>query len=718
MTASPSIQKNRRVDQWISITRDRRVCVYSGKVDLGQGISAALRAIVADELDVDPARIFLQPRSTDLAPDEGYTVGSNSIEHSGQALRSAAATLRAEVFERAAVKLGVDPSTLVVRDGLIRSTESKLETSLWDVAGDRGCHIEIDEKAPRKPAQDLRYVGRCRPPEDIREIVTGRFRYLHDLRWDGMLYARVVRPPNYHAELDHIPADAGALLERRGLSIVVRGSFVAVAGESEIDVVRGTERLRRSIVWSAEKDLSSEDVFSQLERNDRVRLPVVAGIPRSEPVPEFRCREAGSGPRIRARYDKAYLAHGSLAPSVAAALKQESKLTVWTHSQGIYPLRDCLSDALAIDPGIVRVVHVNGSGCYGHNGADDAALDAALVAMAVPGRPVLLKWSRQDEHAWEPYGPAMSMFLEAVLDEGGKVVAWSHETCSDGHIMRPFPGPDNDGAARLLATRYLPGRRPPEPARPVMSHHAGIHRNLEPIYAFPRTRLVKTLVADLPLRTSSLRSLGAAGNVFAIESFMDELAAASSSDPMAFRRRHLDDPRALEVLESLEERFAGSRRDLPAGVGAGIAFARYKNEKTYCAVGVELEVTDRAEVRLRHAAIVADAGQIVDRHGLVAQLEGGFLQAASWALYEAVTWNGAGVTSTDWETCPVLRFDNVCSIETHVIDRPDEPSLGAGEVSCGPGVAAIANAVADASGLRVRRLPMTPDAIRAAALDA
>jgi CO/xanthine dehydrogenase Mo-binding subunit len=327
---------------------------------------------------------------------------------------------------------------------------------------------------------------------------------------------------------------------------------------------------------------------------------------------------------------------------------------------------------------------------------------------------VLLKWSREDEHAWEPYGTCMAMDLSASLDAGGAVVAWRHESAGDTFAMRPRSGPDRAGPRRLLAMRHRADPLEAPLAQPAMGHHVGIHRNLEPLYTFPDPRLVKHLVRGLPLRTSSLRALGAFANVFAIESFMDELAQAAGEDPVAFRLRHLADPRAKAVLEAAATQLAAS--PLPAGRGRGLAFAQYKNAKAYAAVGIELEVTDAADVRLHRAVIAADAGQVVDPNGLTAQLEGGLLQAASWTLYEAVTFDSGGITSRDWDSYPILGFDNVPEIETILLDRPDAPFLGAGEATSGPTAAAIANAIEDATGLRLRRLPFTPDAIRSAAL--
>jgi CO/xanthine dehydrogenase Mo-binding subunit len=545
------------------------------------------------------------------------------------------------------------------------------------------------------------------------ELVNGRATFVQDMHVEGMLHARVVRPPHYHARLETLDAGTCERLQAAGLRIFRDGSFLAVAGADEYVAIKGAQRLAGAATWQG-SGLDAQDIYQQLDINERVSLPVVDGTPRNASVPPLNGPPAVATVTVRARYEKPYHMHGALGPSAALAWFEDGRLTVWTHSQGIYVLRESLAEALGMAVETLRLVHMPGPGCYGHNGADDAVLDAALVARAIPATPVLLKWTREDEHAWEPYGTCQAMDLTASLDASGAVVAWSHEAFGDTYAMRPRAGPDRSGPRRLLAMRHLAEPLAAPVAQPSMGRHVGIHRNLEPLYTFPNPRLVKHLVRHLPLRTSSLRTLGAFANVFAIESFMDELAEAAGEDAVAFRRRHLADERAKAVLEAAAGHLASS----PAapGRGRGIGFAQYKNAKAYAAVGIELEVTDAAEVRLHRAVIAADAGQVVDPGGLTAQLEGGMIQAASWTLYEAVTFDSDGITSRDWESYPILPFDNVPEIETVLLDRPDAPFLGAGEATSGPTAAAIANAIKDATGVRLRRLPFTPDAIRAAAL--
>jgi nicotinate dehydrogenase subunit B len=478
--------------------------------------------------------------------------------------------------------------------------------------------------------------------------------------------------------------------------------------------VKGRERLFRAAEWHEDKPLASKDIFEALHENDRVSLPVVGGTPQQGPVPPLAAPPEGAAHTLSATYDRPYNMHASLAPSAAAALFDGARLTVWSHSQGIYPLRGVLAEALEMNPDDIHVIHVPGAGCYGHNGADDVAFDAALVARAIAGKPVLLKWTREDEHAWEPYGSCMSMGLSGSLDAEGNVLAWSHETFSDTHIARPGFGPS--GASLLLASRYRAEPLEPPLPQPAIGPHVGIHRNQEVLYTFPATRYVKHLVRDLPLRVSALRTLGAYGNVFAIESFIDELAEAAGLDAVEFRLRNLADERAKAVIRAAADALGPLDAAVGEGRGRGVAFARYKNTKTYAAVGIELEVNDKAEVKLLRGVIAGDAGQVVDPNGLIAQLEGGLIQAASWTLFETVTFDAGGITSRDWESYPILTFDNVPRIETILVNRPDEPFLGAGEAAAGPTAGAIANALYRATGLRLRRLPFTPDTIRRAAL--
>ena len=504
-------------------------------------------------------------------------------------------------------------------------------------------------------------------------------------------------------------------LEEEGVELIRDGSFLAVVGDDEYQVIQAAERLARTATWDG-TTINASDLYEQLTSNARESRPVVDGMPQDVPVPPLHEPPANAALTHAARYDKPYIMHGSIGPSAAAAeVDRGGGLKIWTHSQGIQPLKTSISEALGIPPDNVLIQHVPGAGCYGHNGADDAAFDAALVALALPGRPVLLKWTRDDEHAWEPYASAMSMELRASLDAEGAVIDWSHESYSDTHLGRPRPTLGGEGSSRLLAALHRGNPAPPFLPNLSMARHAGLHRNIDPYYTFPAVRAIKNLVRDLPLRTSALRCLGGYANIFALESMMDELASKIEVDPVTFRLRHLDDPRAHDVIEAAAAGIGWSR-DRDDAVGHGIAFSRYCNSKTYAAIAIELTVNDKAEIEIRKVVCAADAGEVVDAAGLRMQLEGGILQAISWTLYEEVLFDQDGITSRDWDTYPILTFAQAPPVDVIIIDRPGEAHLGAGEASSEPVAAAIANALFDAVGIRVRRLPMTPNNLRQVAM--
>ena len=712
MPSNPSIENNPSLDDWLAFGTDGTVVVRSGKVDIGQRISTAVALLVADELDIDPGRVEVVRPETGMSPDEGFTSGSQSMAQTGNAVRLAAATARRHLLERAARALEVDIATLEVDDGTVHSRTTNRKTSYWELGDGEQFGIAVDPDALLKPREALQRVGAAATARGMEALVRGRPYFLHDMSLPGMLNARLVRPPHYRARLTALDEAVVESLAAEGVEVVRDGSFLAVSAVDEYAAVKAAGRLAAAASWDSGDGLETRDIYEGLRANERVSLPVVDGTPVEAPVPP----PADGAATLEARYERPYQMHGSLAPSAAMAAFADGRLTVMTHSQGIYFLRLALAEAFGIDPEAIRIVHAPGSGCYGHNGADDAAFDAALIARARPGRPVMLKWTREEEHAWEPYGSCASMDLRASLDGGGRIAAWSHETYSDTYSMRPRPGPGRMGAARLLSARFLAEPLAPPVMGPAMGRHMGIHRNLDPLYDLPEKRLVKHLVRGMPLRVSALRSLGGYANVFAIESFMDELAEEAGSDPVSFRLSHLSDPRGCAVIEAAAERLDPSGADCPEGRGRGIGFAQYTNSAAYAAVVMEVSVGDAGEIRLERCVIAADAGEIVDRAGLTAQLEGGVVQAASWTLREAVAFDRDGITSRDWDSYPILGFDNVPAFETVLIDPGRAPFLGAGEATTGPTAAAIANAVHAATGLRLRRVPFTPDAVRAAAL--
>jgi CO/xanthine dehydrogenase Mo-binding subunit len=588
--------------------------------------------------------------------------------------------------------------------------------SFKELAGGKHFGIPVDTDVELKAPDTYTQIGKPAAPRGAMDQSTGQTVFVHDMVMDGMWHARVVRPPHSKARLSELDGTVHEKLAAQDLAIVRDGSFLAVAGVDEFAVIKASERLAATATWDGGSGLDETDIFTALTENNRLSFPVVGGTPEKSPVPDLPEPPADAATTLSARFERPYQMHGSIGPSAAMAVMENGAITVWTHSQGIYPLRDTIAEALGLTAGDITIHHALGSGCYGHNGADDAAFEAVLVARAFSGRPILLKWTREDEHAWEPYASAMAVKLHASLNAAGQIIDWSGDAYSDTHMGRPRSGPDNAGPARLLANRFRQEAIAPWLPMPNFGNHGGLHRNLDPYYTFKERRLVKHLVRGLPHRTSSMRCLGAVANVFALECFMDELASAAGIDAVEFRLNHLHDERARAVLQAAAEGIGWRGIELADGHGQGIAFARYKNALTYAAVAVELEVDDAANVHLKRVFIAADSGEVIDADGLKAQLEGGFMQAASWALYEQVTHDRDGITSRDWESYPILKFDNVPEIEVRLLDRPGDESLGAGEATSGPSVAAIANAIHDATTLRLRRMPFNPDAIRAAAM--
>jgi CO/xanthine dehydrogenase Mo-binding subunit len=525
------------------------------------------------------------------------------------------------------------------------------------------------------------------------------------MRLPGMLHGRIVRPPRPGSTLDSV--DTAAVQAMPGVVAVVRdGSFLGVAAEREEQAVAARGALLKSAKWTLGPALPDADrIYDHLlglPSEDTVISEKQAAAPAAAPA---------DATVIEATYHRPYTAHASIGPSCSLAELKDGKLTVWSHSQGVFPNRAKLAEALGMNLADVREIHVEGSGCYGHNGADDVALDAALLARAVPGRPVRVQWMRDDEFGWEPYGAAMIMKAKATVS-GGRIIDWNYDVWSNTHSTRP----DTPGGVNLLASWYLADAKKPAPPRNIPQPAGGGDRNAVPLYEFPRQRVVNHLIKEMPLRVSALRTLGAYANVFALESFMDELALAAGADPVAFRLAHLTDPRGRAVIEAVAKK-AGWQPGQTGGdgKGRGIAFAKYKNLATYVAVIVDVEV-DRASgvIRVPRAFAAADSGQIINPDGLMNQIEGGVIQSTSWTLKEHVRFTPDGIVSRDWESYPILTMPEVPRVEVELIDRPSERPLGAGEASQGPTVAAIANAFAHATGRRLRELPLAPARVKAA----
>jgi CO/xanthine dehydrogenase Mo-binding subunit len=691
-----NLQTNRRLSQWLRITPDGVVAVSPGKVEIGQGIITALGQIAAEELDVDFARIRMIPASTGASPDEGVTSGSLSIQDSGTSLRHACAEARAIYLAEAAAELGAPAETLRVEDGRIVAPNGR-HTSYWALAEDALLDREASGTvAPKRPA-DYKIVGRSVPRLDLPDKILARPRFIHDLVLPHMLHGRVVRPASRGARL--VSVDDASVRATPGVVAVVRdGSFLGVLAEREEVAVKAAQALAQRASWDERDTLPAGDALARWLRS----------APHDTKVVDERPSDVKPARTHSATYSRPFTAHAAIGLSCALAQwKGAESVAIWTHSQGVYNLRTDLAMALGLPVDAVTVTHVEGAGCYGHNPADDVALDAALLARAAGGRPVRMQWTREDELGWAPYGPAMIVDLSAGLDASGKIVQWTLENYSNGHSTRPGRAP----TPALLAAWHLEQPfEPPMAINPPMPG-GGSERNAVPLYDFSR-RIVCHRVLDMPLRPSALRSLGAFANVFAIESFMDELALAAGADPVEYRLRHLKDQRGRAVIEAAARRMGWTARKKAEGRGFGIAFAKYKNLGAYCAVVAEVEA--EREIRVRRLTIAADVGLVVNPDGVANQIEGGAVQATSWTLKEAVRFDRRRVTSTSWEEYPILRFSEVPTVDVEILNRPEERAVGAGEGAQGPTGAAIANAVFDALGVRVRDLPITPERIVAA----
>jgi CO/xanthine dehydrogenase Mo-binding subunit len=488
------------------------------------------------------------------------------------------------------------------------------------------------------------------------------------------------------------------------LAVVDDGSFLAVVAERDDQARSAAQALASAAVWRDGPAVAGG--VEHLLTSPTIDYFVVDGTPTDTEVEPV-------GPlTTAARYTKPLTMHASLGPSAAVAQMVDGKLTIWSATQGVFVLRGAVAEALPMPPDAIRVVHNEGAGCYGHNGADDVSVDAALLAVACPGRPISVVWSRADEHRWEPYSPAMVVDVGARLDRSGSVEAFDLENWSTTHSARPRA--TGDGSSGLLAAGHRAEPRPRPAVRVMPLRHAGAHRNSDPLYSFDRRRIQTHLVTGGAIRTSATRSLGAYANVFAIESHLDELAWRTGADPVEYRLRHLHDQRARAVIEAAAAE-AGWGDELPASTGRGIGFARYKNAQTYLAAVVRATVSaESGRITIEQAVLAADAGALVTPDGAANQLEGGCVQAASWTLEEQVRLGPGGIESHDWDTYPILRFSESFPVTTVLLDRPDQPSLGCGEAAQGPTAAAIANAVFDASGLRLRDLPLSPARVLAA----
>ncbi|MEJ6760677.1 MAG: molybdopterin-dependent oxidoreductase [Candidatus Planktophila sp.] len=660
MTTPESLIKSPKVSDWLDFSIQGVVGIKTGKVEFGQGIRTALTQIVSEELRVDLGACQILITETEVSPDESFTAGSLSIQDSGLALRLASAT-----------------AYRVAKD-----------SDYWQVQLTSGWNIDVEIEVWTKNSSDYTIVGHDINNLELASKLAGQATFIQDQRFDGLLFARVLRPPVRGAELISMPSESSS---PSVIKIIRNGSFAAVIACDEYSAIDAVEKLSEAAKWSIPANaFNTDDVNTFLNKSARDSQIV---------------HEAGAfndnAIQMRATYSRPFISHASIGTVTAIAQWDDSKLKIWSQSQGIYPLRSDIARALKIDEAEISISHIEGAGCYGHNGADDVAFDAVLVAREVPGRPVLVTWSRDDELSWAPFGPAMQAELGAQLDDTGAIIQWSHLVRGNGHSTRPFTLP----TPSLLAYSHIAdGQAIPAAGDPPMPRGGGTGRNSIPLYDFKNAKVVTERLLEMPIRTSAMRALGAHLNVFAIESFLDELAFTSGQDPVEFRLRHLSDSRGRDVIEKVAQISRWGQK-LKDGAGQGIGFARYKNKGAWCAVVAQVEAEE--SLKVTHLWIAVDVGLVINPNGVKNQIEGGALQSMSWTTKEEVHIKEGKVVTNNWEDYPIVKFSDVPIITTEIISRPKMPTLGAGEASIGPTGAAIANALHAAIGVRVKQMPLT-----------
>ena len=690
-----SLIDNPILSQWIAF-EPGKVRIATGKVEIGQGIVTAMTQIAAEELDVTPEQIRIVSGETDVSPSEYFTSGSYSVSVGGAAIRLVCAEVRSMFLDKAAEALGCKPGELSVEGGKFLRAGQDTGRDYWSMAG----AIDLDKRAsgtaPVKSPSKYRIVGKSLPRLDLPAKVRGAS-FVHDIAVDGVVHARVLRQPWRGARLAALDEAAVRRAAGSPIAMIRDGEFLAFTADNELAVMRASAAARDLAQWEggspAPDHIGSPEWLKAQPSRDR--------------TVELGDKTPARGRVVAARYSRPFLTYGSIGTSCALAEYRDGALKVWSHTQGPSILRDWLAKALNLETKQVTVFHRMGAGAYGHNTADDAAFDASYLALKMPGRTVRVQWSREDEFLGAPISTAMAIELRTVLDEQNKPADWQIEIWSPPHAQRP----GMNGNASFAGLAALPDAPPVKELNDVPDERGGgATRNGVAIYDLPRHRLIHHMIPGAPLRTSSLRGLGAWANVYAIESFIDELAEIAGEDPVAYRLALLSDPRPRKVVETAAQMsgwFDG--RKLPEGRARGFGFARYKNIAAFVAVVAEVEVDQ--EVRLKHIWAAADCGLCINPDGARNQVEGGAIHGASFVMKERVRFADGKVALKTWEDYPILRFSEIPEIEIALIDNPNEPALGLGEGAVGPTGAAIGNAVARALGKRVRDLPLTRDRI-------
>jgi nicotinate dehydrogenase subunit B len=700
---APKSVAKEAVDSWLTITPENQVTIYVGKVDLGTGSRTALMQLAADELDVAFERVELVMGDTARTPDQWLTAANLTIFQGGGELRRACATARRALVERAAQRLGAPATGLIVQDGWVR-VKGDLERGIMygELIGD-GVKLEVDTKIELKKSPDYKVIGKSIRRVDIPAKVTGEFTYIHDVRVPGMLHARVIRPDDNGARIASVD-DSAARQVGGYVQTVRKGDFLAVVARNEWAAIKAAHAVR--VTWTGGTPLPERSqVFEEWRKRPVAKEEVTQNAGDAKAALE------AAPKRVKATYDFAVQTHATIGPSCAVADFRDGKLTVWTSSQATHSMQHELSSITGLAKDAIRLVFVEGAGCYGRNGTEDAAADASLISTVI-GQPVRVQWSRADETARSPKSPPRTMDMEAGLDAQGNVVAWTGDFyIALNHIVafKPLDFP-------LLAAA--------EQGLPRPGNWVGfLFQNSGQPYQIPNVRVNTRHIAEAFFRSSHLRSPGRIENSFANEAFMDELAQAANADPAEFRMRYLKDQRAIDVVQAAMKLAGWQARPGPnpnAGSGAvasgrGISYLRYNNAITYVAAVAEAEVNkETGEIRVTRVCASHDCGEMVNPDGVANQVEGGVLQTVSRTLMEQVNWDRNKVTSVDWATYPIMRHTQAPKVEVTLIDRPGTPQWGAGEPMACAIPAAIANAVFDATGARVRSLPFTSDKVKAA----
>jgi len=693
-----------QVDAFLVMHRDGRVEVYVGKVDLGTGTRTALSQIAAEELDVPFSRITMHMGDTGTTPDQWLTGANLTIQQGGGQLRRACGTARAALLGRAAERLNVAATDLVVADGVVRVRQDASKSVTYgELIGDGRFELKINDKIQLKAPADYKVIGKSIARVDIPDKVTGKFEFVQDVRVPGMLHARVIRPDDIGANL--LAFDDSAARKVRGYVQTVRkGNFLAVLASDEWSAIKAAREV--SVNWGAAQLLPEQSTVFQTWRQRHV-----AKEEATQKAGDIAAGLSASAKRIKASYEFAVQTHASLGPSCAVADFKDGKLLVWSASQATHSMMDELAGITGVPRNSIRLVYCEGSGCYGRNGHEDATADAALLATLV-GKPVRVQWMRDDETARAPKSPPRAMDFEAGLDAQGNVIAWKgdfHIALNHIAAFKPLDFP-------LLAATDIGQSKP--------GNWVGfLFQNAGQPYPFPNVAVNTRHISEAFFRSSHLRSPGRIENSFANESFMDELAFAAKADPAEYRLRVLKDPRGLEALRAVLKKAGWQTRvghNAAGGAGdvlkgRGVSYVRYNNATTYVAAVAEVEVQRKTgEVRVTRVCVSHDCGQIINPDGLINQIEGGVIQTVSRTLMEQVNWTRARVTSVDWASYPILRFHDAPKVEVVLIDRPTEQPWGAGEPTPTAIPAAVANAIFDATGARLRSVPITPEKVKAA----